>query len=56
MFRRSDLALATFNPIVHFWLHHTVHCAEKIVSARLQMVGQVEVGQVEVVGVTDRVL
>ena len=22
------------NPIVHFWLHHTAHCAEKIVSAR----------------------
>ena len=24
------------NPIVHFWLHHTAHCAEKIVSARLR--------------------
>ena len=23
------------NPIVHFRLHHTVHCAEKIVSAHL---------------------
>ena len=23
-----------WNPIVHFWLHHTAHCAEKIVSAR----------------------
>ena len=22
-------------PIVHFWLHHTVHCTEKIVSVRL---------------------
>ena len=22
------------NPIVHFWLHHTAQCAEKIVSAR----------------------
>ena len=21
------------NPIVHFWLHNTAHCAEKIVSA-----------------------
>ena len=21
--------------MVHFWLHHTVHCAEKTVSARL---------------------
>ena len=26
--------LNPLNPIVHFWLHHTVHCAEKIVSAR----------------------
>ena len=24
------------NPIVHFWLHHTAHCSEKIVSARLR--------------------
>ena len=39
------------NPIVHFWLHHTAHCAEKIVSARLragsasaERVGQGEVG------------
>ena len=23
------------NPIIHFWLHHTVHCAEKIVSVGL---------------------
>ena len=23
-----------FNPTVHFWLHHTAHCTEKIVSAR----------------------
>ena len=50
--------LNPLNPIVHFWLHHTAHCAEKIVSARLragsapaEMVGQGEVG-----GVTGRVL
>ena len=36
---------------MHFWLHHTVHCAEKIVSVRLppgsasaERVGQGEVG------------
>ena len=36
---------------MHFWLHHTAHCAEKIVSARLragsasaERVGQGEVG------------
>ena len=28
--------LNPLNPIVHFWLHHTAHCAEKIVSARLR--------------------
>ena len=27
-------ALNPLNPIVHFWLHHTAHCTEKIVSAR----------------------
>ena len=39
--------------LVHFWLHHTVHCVEKIVSACLRadsvsagMVGQGEVGGV----------
>ena len=39
----------------HFWLHHTVHCAENIVSAHLcvgsasaERVGQGEVGQGEV--------
>ena len=26
--------LNPLNPIVHFWLHHTVHCTEKIVSVR----------------------
>ena len=38
-------------PIVHFWLHHTAHCAKKIVSVRLcvgsasaERVGQGEVG------------
>ena len=48
---------------MHFWLHHTAHCAEKIVSARLragsasaERVGQGEVGQGEVGGVTGRVL
>ena len=51
------------NPIVHFWLHHTAHCAEKIVSARLragsasaERVGQGEVGQGEVGGVNGRVV
>jgi len=34
--------------MVHFWLHHTAHCAEKVVSDR--------VGQGEVGGVTGRVL
>ena len=38
----------SFNyPIVHFWLHHTVHCVEKIVFVRLrlhQQMGQGEVG------------
>ena len=46
------------NPIVHFWLHHTVHCAEKMVSARL-CVGSVSaerMGQGEVGGVFRRVL
>ena len=28
--------LNPLNPIVHFWLHHTAHCAEKIVSVRLR--------------------
>ena len=28
------VCLNPLNPIVHFWLHHTAHCAEKIVSAR----------------------
>ena len=30
----SVLCFNPLNPIVHFWLHHTAHCAEKIVSAR----------------------
>ena len=47
------LSFNPLNPIVHFWLHHTAHCMEKIVSARLRMgsasaerVGQGEVGEV----------
>ena len=34
------------NPIVHFWLHHTAHCVEKIVSVPAERVGQGEVGGV----------
>ena len=43
---------------MHFWLHHTEHCAEKIVSARLHasFVSAERVGQGEVDGVTHRVL
>ena len=46
------------NPIVHFWLHHTAHCAEKIVSARLRAgsASAERVGQGEVGGVTSRLL
>ena len=46
------------NPIVHFWLHHTAHCAEKIVSARLRAgsASAERVGQGEVGEVTGRVL
>ena len=46
------------NPIVHFWLHHTAHCAEKIVSARLRAgsASAERVGQGEVGRVTGRVL
>ena len=44
--------------VVHFWLHHTAHCAEKIVSARLRAgsASAERVGQGEVGGVTGRVL
>ena len=61
-------SLNPLNPIVHFWLYHTAHCAEKIVSACLRTgsasaervgqgeVGQGEEGQGEVGGVTGRVL
>ena len=50
--------LNPLNPIVHFWLHHTAHCAEKIVSARLRAgsASAERVGQGEVGGVTGRVL
>ena len=39
---------------MHFWLHHTVHCAEKIVSVRLRTgsASAERVGQGEVCGVT----
>ena len=30
---RVGEVLNPLNPIVHFWLHHTAHCAEKVVSA-----------------------
>ena len=46
LFGCTDFTINPSNPIVHFWLHHTAHCAEKIVS----------VGQREVGGVTGRVL
>ena len=38
----------------HFWLHHTVHCVEKTVSARLRAgsASAERVGQGEVGGVT----
>ena len=39
---------------MHFWLHHTAHCAEKIVSA-LGSASVERVGQGEVGGVTRRV-
>ena len=43
---------------MHFWLHHTAHRAEKIVSARLRAGSALaeRVGQGEVGGVTGRVL
>ena len=42
---------------MHFWLHHTAHCTEKIVSAHLHAgsVSAERVGQGEVGGVTGRV-
>ena len=45
--KHSNCLINPLNPIVHFWLHHTVHCAEKVVS---------RVEQGEVGGVTSRVL
>ena len=43
---------------MHFWLHHTAHCAEKIVSARWRAdsASAERVGHGEVGGVTRRVL
>ena len=54
----TRLLFNPLNPIVHFWLHHTAHCAEKIVSARLRAgsASAERVGQGEVGGVTGRVL
>ena len=51
-------SLNPLNSIVHFWLHHTAHCAEKTVSARLHAgsASAERVGQVEVGGVIGRVL
>ena len=45
------------NLIVHFWLHHTAHCTEKIASACLHTgsVSAERVGQGKVAGVTRRV-
>ena len=42
---------------MHFWLHNTVHCIEKIVSARLRAgsASAERVGQGEESGVTHRV-
>ena len=56
--RLSPACVNPLNPIVHFWLHHTAHCAEKIVSARLRAgsASAERVGQGEVGGVTGRVL
>ena len=43
---------------MHFWLHYTAHCAEKIVSARLCVGSALAEGveQGEMGGVTRRVL
>ena len=43
---------------MHFWLHHTAHCTEKIVSVRLCAgpASAERVGQEEVGGDTGRVL
>ena len=59
--RREAIALWSvnpLNPIVHFWLHHTAHYAEQIVSARLRAgsASAERVGQGELGGVTGRVL
>ena len=47
--------LNPLNPIMHFWLHHTVHCTEKIVSTPVASASAERVGQGEVGGVTCRV-
>ena len=43
------------NPIMHFWLYCTVHCAKKIVSARLGA-GSASTEWIGWSGVTHRVL
>ena len=51
------IQLTTNIPIVHFWLHHTAHCAEKIVSVRCMGCASAErVEQGEVGGVIHRVM
>ena len=54
----TRLLINPLNPIVRFWLHHTAHCAEKIVSARLRTgsASAERVGQGEVGGVIGRVV
>ena len=55
-FLNLERKLSPLNPIVHFWLHHTVHCA-KIISACLHAGSALaeRVGQGEVGGITRRV-
>ena len=58
VFTSFDIIMSVLNPTVHFWLHHTAHCAEKIISAHLRTGSALaeRVGQGEVGGVTHRVL
>ena len=53
LFGCIDFTINPLNPIVHFWLHHTEHCAEKIVSVCLRAVSA---SAERVGGVTGRVL
>ena len=55
IYRPSKLSL--INSVVQFWLHHTVHCTEKIFSAHLHSFCSSKNGRTgEVGGVTHRVL